>query len=352
MKSEKKQSRDSSKSNTAVLFNRYVWLVDTIYRAGRISFEEINERWQRSSLNETGEELPLKTFHNHKNAIQQMFDINIECDRRGGYLYYIEHAEDMERGGVRTWLLNTFAVNHLINENHHLKRRILFEEIPSGQRFLTQIIEAMRDSLTMDMSYQSFWDEKPSQFEVEPFCAKVFRQRWYVVARSVTDGRLRIYSLDRIVSLQTTDHPFTLPEDFDPQAYFSDSFGITVDEDYPVEQVRVRVQGIQRQYLRTLPLHASQRETVISEEDSIFEFRLRPTLDFQQELLSHAANLGGELEILEPEWLRDNMKNIGCGLWTNNNLLPSLKVKGHEYGKPNLSSEGPVPADSGKEDKK
>ena len=129
---QKQNSRSSSKSNTAILFNRYVWLVDTIYRAGRISFEEINERWQRSSLNDTGEELPLKTFHNHKNAIQQMFDINIECDRRGGYLYYIEHAEDMERGGVRTWLLNTFAVNHLINESHHLKRRILFEEIPSG----------------------------------------------------------------------------------------------------------------------------------------------------------------------------------------------------------------------------
>ena len=316
--SKSRKTRTSSKSNAAMLFNRYVWLVDTIYRAGRISFEEINERWQRSSLNETGEELPLKTFHNHKNAIQQMFDINIECDRRAGYLYYIEHAEDMERGGVRTWLLNTFAVNHLINESHHLKRRILFEEIPSGQRFLTQIIEAMRDSLTMDMSYQSFWNEKPFQFEVEPFCVKAFRQRWYVVARS----------------------------------YFADSFGITVDEDCPVERVRVRVQGIQRQYLRTLPLHASQREIVISEVDSIFEFRLRPTLDFQQELLSHAADLDGELEILEPERLRDNMKNIGCGLWTSNNLLPSLKVKGHEYGKPNLSSEGPVPTDSGKEDKK
>ena len=78
MKSGKKQSRGSSKSNTAVLFNRYVWLVDTIYRAGSISFEEINEQWERSSLNYTGEELPLKTFHNHKNAIQQMFDINLE----------------------------------------------------------------------------------------------------------------------------------------------------------------------------------------------------------------------------------------------------------------------------------
>lgn len=78
MKSGKKQSRDSSKSNTTVLFNRYVWLVDTIYRAGRITFEEINERWLHSSLNDTEEDLPLKTFHNHKNAIQQMFDINIE----------------------------------------------------------------------------------------------------------------------------------------------------------------------------------------------------------------------------------------------------------------------------------
>ena len=184
-------TRTSSKGNAAMLFNRYVWLVDTIYRAGRITFEEINERWRRSSLNETGEELPLKTFHNHKNAIQQMFDINIECNRKGGYIYYIEHAEDMEQGGVRTWLLNTFAVNRLINESHHLKRRILFEEIPSGQRFLTQIIEAMRDGRTIEMTYKSFWNDTPHTFEVAPYCVKVFRQRWYVVARSLSVQRQR-----------------------------------------------------------------------------------------------------------------------------------------------------------------
>ena len=239
--SKSRKTRSSSKSNAATLFNRYVWLVDTIYRAGRITFEEINERWQRSSLNETGEELPLKTFHNHKNAIQQMFDINIECNRKGGYFYYIEHAEDMERGGVRTWLLNTFAVNHLINESHHLKRRILFEEIPSGQRFLTQIIEAMRDNRTLEMSYQSFWNDTPRTFEVAPYCVKVFRQRWYVVACSTSDDRLRIYALDRIRELRTSEHLFILPDDFDPQAYFANSFGIAVDESYKPEQVRVLV---------------------------------------------------------------------------------------------------------------
>ena len=313
MKKEDK-NRSSSKSNAATLFNRYVWLVDTIYRAGRITFEEINEHWQRSSLNETGEELPLKTFHNHKNAIQQMFDINIECNRKGGYFYYIEHAEDMERGGVRTWLLNTFAVNHLINESHHLKRRILFEEIPSGQRFLTQIIEAMRDNRTLEMSYQSFWNDTPRTFEVAPYCIKVFHQRWYVLACSTSDDRLRIYALDRIRELRTSELLFVLPEALDPQAYFADPFGVVVDGNYKPERVRVRVSGIQRQYLRTLPLHASQQEAEITDDSSVFEFYLRPTFDFEQELLTHAANTDGQIEILQPQWLREEMKQIGLNL--------------------------------------
>jgi len=318
---QKRETRSSSKSNAGVLFNRYVWLVDTIYRAGRISFEEINERWMRSSLNDTGEELPIKTFHNHKNAIQQMFDIDIACDRRSGYVYYIEHAEDMEQGGVRTWLLNTFAVNHLINESHHLKRRILFEEIPSGQKFLTAIIEAMRDSRTLELSYCSFWRTEASTFEVEPFCVKVFRQRWYLVARSVYDDKIRIYALDRIEELRTTDNRFEYPADFDAYGYFDNSFGIVVDGRYNVERVRVRIGGNQRDYVRTLPLHASQTESEITEDNSVFEYWLRPTVDFQQELLMHAVNADGEMEVLEPQWLREQMKNIGIDLQDTHIIL-------------------------------
>jgi len=85
-----KPNRKSNKESTSTLFNRYVWLVETILRAGRITFEEINEKWTRSRLNYSGDDIPLRTFHNHRNAIEEMFDINIECDKRGGYLYYIE----------------------------------------------------------------------------------------------------------------------------------------------------------------------------------------------------------------------------------------------------------------------
>lgn len=320
---KRRKQRSSSKGNAGNLFNRYVWLVDTIYRAGRITFEEINERWLRSSLNDTGEDLPVKTFHNHKTAIQQMFDIDIACDRRGGYVYYIEHAEDMERGGVRAWLLNTFAVNHLINESHHIKRRILFEEIPSGQRFLTTVIEAMRDSRTLELTYRSFWRAENFTCEVEPFCVKVFRQRWYMVARSVSDSRIRIYGLDRIEELRQTERLFEMPADFDAHGYFADCFGVIVDDGTAVERVRVRIGGIQRDYVRTLPLHASQTETEITEKSSVFEYRLRPTIDFRQELLTHAVNAEGDMEVLEPLWLRERMKTIGIDLQDAHNDLTS-----------------------------
>ena len=286
----------------ATLFNRYIWLVDNILRAGErgITLDEINRRWMRSQYNETGDNYPERSFHRHKNAIKEMFDIDIECDKRTG-CYSISNAEDIDKGGVRTWLLNTFAVNNLINESHHLKRRILFEEIPSGQRFLTTIIEAMRDGLTIMLTYQSFNKENSNTFEVHPYCVKVFKQRWYLVAYSPWYNAMRIYALDRVLDVDTTENKFKLPKNFDAKEDFADAFGIIVDENYKVERVEVKVFGRQREYLRTLPLHSSQQETEMADDYSVFTFRLRPTFDFVQELRRH----GSAVEVLSPQWLRE-----------------------------------------------
>ncbi len=285
------------------LFNRYIWLVDTIYRARRITFEEINARWVRTEMS-GGEEIPLRTFHNHRKAIEEIFDINIGCSKSGGYYYFIEHAEDMERGGVRSWLLNTFAVNNLINESHHLKRRILFEQIPSGQHFLTPLIEAMRDGVTVELTYQSFGRDEANTFEVEPYCVKVFRQRWYLVARSPYYDKVMIYSLDRIHDLEATGRAFDYPKSFDPEEFFRFSFGIIVDEEYDVESVRLKVYGTKCKYLRALPLHDTQVEVERGEGYAVFSYLLRPTYDFVQELLSHSD----EVEVLSPDWLRAAMR--------------------------------------------
>ena len=305
-KKEKRWHKERAEDRTSKLFNRYVWLVDLIYRLGNVSFEEIKERWRCSSLNEEEKELPLRTFHNHRDAIQDMFDINIECDKRNGYKYYIENTEDMERGGVRSWLLNTFAVNNLINESHKLKQRIVFEEIPSGRKYLTPIIEAMRDNLSVEITYQSYWQDKPHTFEIEPYCVKVFKQCWYVIANNPYYENIRIYSLDRISALRTTDTIFDYPKSFNPQDFFIDNFGIIADENCKIEKVSIKVNNDKRKYMRALPLHHSQNEAEINNEYSVFQYMLRPTYDFIQEVLSH----GSDVEVLEPESLRKNISDI------------------------------------------
>jgi hypothetical protein len=300
---EKKKSSKDSASN---LFNRYVWLVDIIYRRGKVTFEEINDSWQRSLLNIDGEDIPLRTFHNHRKAIEQMFDINIECDKRNGYKYYIENTEDMEKGGVRTWLLNTFAVNNLINESHKLKQRILFEQIPSGQKFLTPIIEAMRDGLVIEITHQSFWRSEPATFEVHPYCIKIFRQRWYLIAYNPYVKLILIYGLDRIKNIVITDSRFRLPADFDAETFFADCFGIIALDETKAEKVLIKAYKNQDSYIKALPLHHSQKEEETTPDYAVFSYYIRPTYDFRQELLSH----GADVEVLSPGWFRNEIAEI------------------------------------------
>jgi len=294
----------SSKDKTSNLFKRYVWLLEIVYRHGRITFEEINKLWQKSILNEHDEDFPLRTFHNHRTAIEEMFDIIIDCDKCEGYTYYIDNTDDLKKEGVRNWLLNSFAVNNLMNESQKLKHRILFEQIPSGQRFLTSIIEAMRDDLTLKIGYKSFRSDEPSSFEIEPYCIKVFKQRWYVLAKSPFDDMLRIYSLDRIENLQITDKPFKMPSDFCAETYFENAFGITVVETIKPCIVEIMVFGIQRKYLQSLPLHHSQKEKEITENYTVFSYHLAPTFDFKQEILSH----GDKIKVLQPRWFKEEVR--------------------------------------------
>ena len=287
------------------LFSRYVWLLETIHRAGKITFEEINARWLRSELS-GGETLSLRTFHHHRDAIEELFDINIECIKRGGYCYYIEDTEELEKGCVRKWLLNSFAVDNLIVESRKLKSRILLEEVPSGKRYLIPLIEAMRDGMIVEVDYQSFRQQVPANFEIEPYCLKLFRQRWYVVARSPHYNRVMIYSLDRILDLEVSEKTFYYPEEFNPQSYFDACFGIVADDDIGIETVQLKVYAPQDKYFDALPLHHSQRTVEVTEGHTVYEYRIRPTYDFVQELLSH----GADVEVLRPSLLRSRLGDI------------------------------------------
>ena len=148
-------------------FERYVWLLNVINDHGPITFKEISNRWARSQANTLGESyLPERTFHNHREAIQETFGIEIKCDRSLGY--YIADSDELKGEGVRQWLLASLSLNNLLNESRDMRDRILFEKIPSSQRWLSVVVNAMRSGKVIEMTYQSFWRDEPNTYKAKP----------------------------------------------------------------------------------------------------------------------------------------------------------------------------------------
>lgn len=284
-------------------FKRYIWLVDLINRRKYVSFKEISEAWMRSPLNETGDPLSERTFFNHKDAIAGMFGIEILNDRSLGF--YIGRS-DVGSDETSDWMLHTLCLNNVLHENADMKDRILMEKVPSSERFLTDIISAMRDFRVISLCYQSFRHPEPFCFNVRPYCVKYFKQRWYLLGDS--DLGLRIYSLDRFVDMEELEEHFEIPKGFDAEEYFGNYFGVIIGEE--PEDVKIRVVPDQVKYFRTLPLHGSQRETVQEDGSSVFCYHIAPTLDFVQEILSH----GADVEVLEPAELRESIADIIAGM--------------------------------------
>ena len=300
----------------ANLFGRYVWLMDILRRYKRLTFQEINELWQESGLG-YGEELPLKTFHNHKKAIKDIFDVYIECDRKDGYRYYIDEPERIEGNNLRNWLISSYATLNQIQADNKLEDRIIFEEIPSGQTWLTCIADAMRRNHVLSITHQGFGKPEPSTFDIEPYFLKVVKRRWYVVARSPyysernkeqgvkpSDVYL-VYALDRISDIQDTGRTFKMKKNFDVHSYFEGCCGIITSNESS-QKIVLRAYNGFADYLRTLPLHESQREIGSDDESTLFEYHLKPTFDFYQLVLAQ----GDQVEVLEPESVRDEMRNF------------------------------------------
>lgn len=286
----------------AHIFQRYIWLVNTIAAAGQITKAELDARWSRSSLNDEHEpDYPRKTFYRHREDIAEIFGVEIAFRKRDN-AYYIAHSEDMKGDDLRRWLMNNFAVNNALAESQSLRTRILTEQIPEGHHYLPTIIEAMRDNHVLLVEHGRF-GQPTKCFTLEPYCLKVFKQRWYVYGRpSNHPEERRIYALDRICRLEQTEATFCMPDTFDAEQEFSIYYGVFTDR--PAEHVRIRVNKYGAPFLRSLPIHHSQREVLTTDEYSEFEYYVAPTFDFIQQLRTY----GAQLVVLFPTWLRDDMR--------------------------------------------
>lgn len=289
-------------------FSRYIWLIDLINRRGYIKMAEINEAWLRCTLNDEHKDLPERTFFNHRDAISEIFGLDIEYDRELGY--HIPKSQ-MNDSGARSWLLQSLSINNVINESASLRDKILFESAPSAIPFLGEIINIIRDGNAMNLTYQSYRNKEPYTFEAHPYCLKMFKQRWYLLAKTPKYDYPTIYSLDRVVDIEELDKKAEIPQGFNAKEYFSKFYGVITGDGNVAQIIKIKVRADQAFYFRSLPLHHSQEEIETTDEYAVFKYFVVPSADFVQEILSH----GDSVVVLEPLELRNrigqNVKSIG-----------------------------------------
>lgn len=283
---------------------KYIWLLNTLLR-DELSFKEIESRWKDNPMHEGG--LSIRTFHEWRDGIKEMFGVDIACNRSRN-VYYIKNPEVLDEQKLGKWLLGKYSVPQDFITFNSMRDRILLEEIPRGTEFLNRVIKAMQKNVELQVDYQRYENDREEhlqEFRIQPYALKVFNRRWYLLGYIKEKSALRTIALDRILDLKVLSASFELPEDFDARKYFANVVGIFVNNDLPVTKVIIRAYGTQAEYIRSTPLHPSQSEGR-SKYGEFAEFTYR--LCVTPELVSQLLAIGEKVEVLEPEELRKEMK--------------------------------------------
>ena len=285
----------------AQIFHQYIWIINILRAYRQLTFEELNQKWQEDDVAD-GNPLQRSSFNRHRDAILNMFGVIIDCDKKT-YRYYISNPDVLNDGSIERWLFSTLTVHGVLADSAAVKERVVLENVPAGLEYLETIITAIKAHRGLLIGYQKFGADGYEK-TVFPYALKLFRQRWYLLAR-LTNDEMRVYALDRMSKARLTDDTFEMPLGFSPQAYFDEYYGVLTDGT-PMAHVVVRTYGRTPNYLRTLPLHHSQRELSATADYTDFSFDIRPTADFLAELLSY----GSTLEVLQPATLRQHFRSM------------------------------------------
>lgn len=278
------------------LISRYVWIVDTLNRYGKLSREEIDELWLRSSLSD-GNPIPPRTFYHYRRAIEENFHIDILCNRFGEY--YIDRSENKQQQSLTNWLLDSFAVNSAMKDSSAPSDRVLVEEVPSAREFLPLVLDAIANSEMINFTYAGFNRSRPENDIIfHPYFVKRYKQRWYMVGKRDKTGDIRTYALDRVRAMTMVNRKFTAPSDLDPAAMFENTIGITLSK-APPRVVKIKTTPKQAKYFRALPFHHTQQEE-IHDDYSIFTYRLKLNYELAHELLGYGASI----QVISPKELR------------------------------------------------
>lgn len=281
---------------------RYSLIINRL-RKSACSFAEIQRYLEEQSINDDmNYEISIRTFQREMKEIESNYDIVIEYNRSQN-VYEITQ-EGNENRNER--LMESFEIIDALKISNNLSNHLILEKRrPLGTNNMNFLIHAIKNQLEVSFLHEKYWDEDQDRKLriVRPIALKEARSRWYLIALDTKDARIKTFGLDRIFDLQITHKKFEPIKNYDPEEAFRHSFGILADENEP-QKIVLSFTFEQGKYVKSLPLHHSQKVIIDNDREYRIELLIYPTYDFVMELMS----IGAEVKVLEPKSLQDEMK--------------------------------------------
>jgi predicted DNA-binding transcriptional regulator YafY len=290
--------------------SRYLLIIKRLKTKPYSSFTEIRDYIsdQLEYLNLTDDELAiglsLRTFQRDIKEIRNLFGIDIQFSfiEKG---YYIEQNEYENLNFQR--MIESFEIFNSLNIAQNLTQYIHLEkQKPKGTENLYGILHSIKNNFKIKFSYQKFWDEIPNQRIAEPYALKEYRNRWYVIAKDLSDGIIKSFCLDRLTNLTITNLSFSYPQDFSVEEMYRYCFGIVGSNGTNPKQIILSFNPDQGKYIKSLPLHDSQIILV----DNPKELRIKLRLCITTELIMEILSFGDSVKVIEPMALKNRIRNI------------------------------------------
>ncbi len=258
-----------------------------------------------------------KTFKRDRNLLNDLFGIEIVF-KRSTMTYQLLSDEFSEKS--KTIFDNLLLVNayRQTTENSNI---LMFEKRQaSGFENLDGMIHAMKNNKIISFQYTKHWEGVAYRRVIEPYALKEFRNRWYLIGVDAGQQEffLKTFGLDRIAGLEIHHKTFTRKM-VDVEQMFLNSFGIISTLDETAEQIILSFDPEQGRYIKTLPLHHSQKVIEENENEIIIKLILVPTFDFKQEILSH----GARVRVMAPASLREDIRREAVKM-ADNHVIPPL----------------------------
>jgi predicted DNA-binding transcriptional regulator YafY len=266
------------------------------------SFDEIQDYLKiQSELEEENYEMEIRTFQRDLKEIASLYSIEIEYNRSSKVYEIIQDVNEINNER----LVESFELFNALSLTENLSKYIILEKRrPMGTENMFGLLHAIKNRFVIEFLHEKFWDEDQDKKTriVHPLALKESRYRWYLVALDEKDSRIKSFALDRISNIVISQKKFQYPDNYNPEIAFQNSFGI-INDGTPAQKIVLSFTFEQGKYIKSLPMHYSQKIIIDNEKELRIELFLQPTYDFAMELLS----IGKEVKVIEPKELQNKI---------------------------------------------